>query len=160
MRFQFLTTLSRLGEKQEKDLRENLFLQVLAEFFRLPVEKRKEILKHLPQSLTGIISSVDTTGALGAPAILDWNDLYVLDAKILDAQDLAVVKRKAWEIRARYARLVGPEHLQQYLASQPPTIMGQRQTCARILRCCYLRSTVRTARRCSRKNCEKEFLSA
>jgi hypothetical protein len=48
----------------------------------------------------------------------------VLDAKILDAQDLAVVKRKAWEIRARYARLVGPEHLQQYLASQPPDDNG------------------------------------
>lgn len=51
---------------------------------------------------------------------LDWSEIATIEDKILARQDGTMLRRKAWQVRARYARLAGPEQYQLYLASRPP----------------------------------------
>lgn len=109
-----------LRTQNEIELRNRLFLQIAGEFFRLTTEKQKAVKAELPASLSVLVEQLENNGKLeDQPDTLDWSDLYVLESKVLDAQDLPYLKRKVWELRSRLAKLAGPEMYQLYFASLP-----------------------------------------
>ena len=110
------------GAKNERALVRGYFAHVNADFHRLERRSREELLNDLPSGLRELLMKVDASGDMGADdeARLDWGEIATLEDKILARDDDLAVRRKAWQIRSRYARLAGPERYQAYLASGPP----------------------------------------
>jgi hypothetical protein len=110
------------GGKNERDLIRDYFAHVNADFHRLERRIREELLIDLPSGLRELLTRVDASGDMGADdeARLDWGEIATLEDKILARDDEVAVRRKAWQLRSRYARLAGPERYQAYLASAPP----------------------------------------
>jgi len=108
--------------KNERDLKLDYFAHVIADFHRLSKRAREDVLVDLPPSLRGLVEQVAAQGRmeLRDEAQLDWGEIATLEDKFLARDDDAGIRRRAWQIRQRYARLSGPERYQAYLASGPP----------------------------------------
>lgn len=114
---------SSARRKNERDLKLDYFSHVVADSHRLQDLARARLLAGLPQNLGRILSQFDQSGEVSATdeAQLDWGEIATLEDKILELDDDIGVRRRAWQIRSRYARLVGPERYQAYLGSHPPS---------------------------------------
>ena len=110
------------GLKNERALIRGYFAHVNADFHRLARLTREDLLNDLPGGLKDLLVKMDASGDIeeADEARLDWGEIATLEDKILARDDDLAVRRKAWQIRSRYARLAGPERYQAYLASGPP----------------------------------------
>ena len=118
------------GQLSERELRLGYFGHVFADYCRLPRESRERLTGKgtsggpgdLPVSLGKLLRSVEETGAIpkDLEPLVDWSEIAILEDKILSLQDRETLRRRVWALRSRYARLVGPDRYQQYLASRPP----------------------------------------
>jgi len=118
------------GGLSERELRLGYFGHVFADYCRLPRESRERLTGKgtaaapgdLPVSLGKLLRSVEETGAIpkDLEPLVDWSEIAILEDKILALQDRETLRRRVWALRSRYARLVGPDRYQQYLASRPP----------------------------------------
>jgi len=108
--------------KSERDLKLDYFSHVFADFCRLPKNTRDELRADLPPSLRKLVEEFENSGEINPEdeAQLDWGEIGTLEDRILAQQDETALKRRAWQVRARYARLVGPERYALYMASRPP----------------------------------------
>jgi hypothetical protein len=108
--------------KSERDLKLDYFSHVFADFCRLPKKTRDELRADLPPSLRKLVEESENSGEIDPEdeAQLDWGEIGTLEDRILNQQDETALKRRAWQVRARYARLVGPERYALYMASRPP----------------------------------------
>ncbi len=108
--------------KNERDLKLDYFAHVVADLHRMPRRLREEVANELPAGIAKFVEQVDTDCEVDweDEERLDWAEIATLEDKILARDDDGSLRRRAWQIRARYARLVGAERLQAYLASGPP----------------------------------------
>src|SRR5262245_53206237 len=108
--------------KSERDLKLDYFAHVVADLHRLPRRLEEEVLANLPAGLAQFVVDVDRESQVHPDRehLLDWAEIATLEDKILTREDEVAVRRRAWQIRTRYARLAGPERMQAYLASGPP----------------------------------------
>lgn len=108
--------------KNQRDLLLDYFAHVVADLHRLPRRIQEEILAELPPGLVQFVTDVDTTCEVDWTRVarLDWGEIATLEDTIIARDDAIAVRRRAWQIRTRYARLAGPERMQAYLASAPP----------------------------------------
>ncbi len=108
--------------KNERDLKLDYFAHVVADLHRLPKRLEEAVRSELPPGLVQFVTEIDKNCQVD-PArepLLDWGEIATLEDKILAREDDVAVRRRAWQIRTRYARLAGPDRLQAYLASAPP----------------------------------------
>ena len=118
------------GQLSERELRLGYFGHVFADYCRLPRESREKLTGtgtadapgDLPVSLGKLLRAVEQTGSIpkDQEELVDWSEIAILEDKILALQDRETLRRRVWALRSRYARLVGPDRYQQYLASRPP----------------------------------------
>lgn len=108
--------------KDQRDLMLDYFAHVVADLHRLPKRLQEEVLAELPSGLLQFVTDVDKDCQVDRTrlALLDWGEIATLEDKILAREDDVAMRRRAWQIRTRYARLAGPERMQAYLASAPP----------------------------------------
>jgi hypothetical protein len=118
-----------LSSKKPSTRRENVrefkvdyFSHVFADYCRLPEGERRALLEDLPASLKKLFEDIEKNGRVPETQedSLDWGEVATIEDKVLARQDEATLRRRAWQLRSRYARLVGPERYQLYLASRPP----------------------------------------
>jgi hypothetical protein len=116
--------------KNERDLKLDYFSHVFADFCRLDRADRDAVRGDLPQNLAGLLQQLDQSGELAPDdePRLDWGEIATIEDKILGRQDEDTLRRRAWQIRARYGRLVGSERYQLYLASGPPDDKDEKTT--------------------------------
>ena len=117
------------GQLSERELRLGYFGHVFADYCRLPRESRERLTGtgpdapgDLPVSLGKLLRAVEQSGSIpkDLEPLVDWSEIAILEDKILALQDRETLRRRVWALRSRYARLVGPDRYQQYLASRPP----------------------------------------
>ena len=118
------------GQLSERELRLGYFGHVFADYCRLPRESRERLTGKgtpdapgdLPTSLGTLLRAVEESGSIpkDQEKLVDWSEIAILEDKILALQDRETLRRRVWALRSRYARLVGPDRYQQYLASRPP----------------------------------------
>ncbi len=108
--------------KNERDLKLDYFAHVVADFHRLPKPVRTSLLADLPASLEALLRTMGASGQLDPSdeEHLDWGEIATLEDKTLALDDESGLRRRAWQIRSRYARLAGKERYQAYLSSGPP----------------------------------------
>ena len=112
----------------ERELRLDYFGHVFADYCRLPQHSRDEVLQDLPESFRTLLKELEQSGEVPAAQqdLIDWSEIATIEDKILSRQDEPALRRRAWQLRSRYARLTGPERYQQYLASRPPDEMDPK----------------------------------
>jgi hypothetical protein len=108
--------------RNERDLKIGYFSHVFADLYRLPNPDRDAVQADLPASLRKLLERVEESGDVSPAdeALLDWGEIATLEDKILERQGEPTIRRRTWQLRARYARLVGADRYQAYLASGPP----------------------------------------
>ena len=108
--------------QNERDLKLDYFAHAVADLHWLPGRLREEVLIELPPGIVEFVKDVDEQGQVKKEREprLDWGEIATLEDKILGREDDVALRRRAWQIRARHARLAGPERLQADLASGPP----------------------------------------
>jgi hypothetical protein len=106
----------------ERELKLDYFGHVFADYSRLSRTTRDELLQDLPENLKALLTTVAKEGKIPDQQqdAIEWSQIATVEDKILARQDDIVLRRRAWELRSRYGRLVGPERYQQYLTSRPP----------------------------------------
>lgn len=108
--------------QNQRDLKLDYFAHLVADLHRLPRRLREEVLDELPVGLVSFVQEIDADRHLkpDSERKLDWGEIATLEDQILSREEDVALRRRAWQIRTRYARLAGPERLQAYLASGPP----------------------------------------
>lgn len=108
--------------KNDRDLKLEYFNHVFVDFSRLDKIERESLLNDLPESLKALVQDLENAGevSLEHEAKLDWSEIAILEDKVLARQNRDTLQRRVWQLRARFAQLVGPERYQMYLASSPP----------------------------------------
>ncbi len=111
-----------IRRKNERQLRYEYFQQVFVEYCALASGQRAAIKKNLPAAVARLVTQLEDSGDLleGDAERLDWNDIAVLEGQILAQLNEPSLRRAAWSLRSRFARLAGPEAFQEYQASVPP----------------------------------------
>jgi len=108
--------------KNERDLKLDYFAHTVADLHRLPKRLEAEVLAELPSGIRTFVAEVDAECQLKPESEprLDWGEIATLEDKVLSREEEAALRRRAWQIRTRYARLAGPDAFHAYMLSGPP----------------------------------------
>ena len=111
---------SKTNESSGRSISANVF----AEYYAFEKGERDKISADLPNVLRLHLEELAQQDEEAFKKHLlhnvEWSEIHILERKLLEALPIEKLRRRAWELRTRYARLIGPEKYQIYLHSQPP----------------------------------------